>query len=452
MSRAVIQKLAALQTGAANPRAEWVQTQRAVLLAQIKNTLPVDRQDSPSFTERLWNGLAIFLPKSLVYNVVRPVAVVAMVAVLATSSLKGAAKASESALPGEILYPAKRAGEGLELAVVKVTGLVSDNQDNEAQLHAKFAKNRALEIKTIAASDTIDNKEKIIPKAVSDLNNELQTITNQLDNLKQSPEKNPLSSDSVKDVQQNTLEVKELLHNAEMEVSLKTGTQEVQDLSTQIRGAKDSADAAAFKVVEVAVNNQQNLSADAVKQVVATAIQSAVDDAAKSKESAQGVQNIVDAVKDAIKTEVGKPSAQTTPSSTAALKQLNTVAAQTKEATFQIEQKSANAEQKINEAQVFAESGNLSEALNKIREAKIQNKEATQLLDTALQTVLPVVKVKDDAVGVVSTTKDLLVIVTSSAALGLNGTSTIGTILPNATVLPINSSTSAVVNKDETKK
>jgi hypothetical protein len=132
MSRNIIRQLKALKHETVSPREAWLQSNRAVLLSQIKNTLPTEETHEARL-EKLWSGMAIFLPRQMVYSVIRPIAVLVIVSLVASSTYSGTVKASYESVPGDWLYPAKRLSEKTQGAVISLLG--DTNTETKSQVH-----------------------------------------------------------------------------------------------------------------------------------------------------------------------------------------------------------------------------------------------------------------------------------------------------------------------------
>ena len=111
MSQELIRQLKQLKHHEVNPSEAWLKNNRALLLSQIKNTIGVEPNRQAGRVEKIWAGLSIFLPQPMVYNFVRPMATLLIIAMVATSGWIATVDASYNAIPGEWLYPAKRATE-----------------------------------------------------------------------------------------------------------------------------------------------------------------------------------------------------------------------------------------------------------------------------------------------------------------------------------------------------
>lgn len=98
MSREIIEKIKQIKNhnGQVNPDRDWVAQNRAQMMTQIKNTLP---EIKPKFNfDMIWQGIGIFVPNRIVYHVVRPVAVCALVAAVATSGWIASVSATQDSL------------------------------------------------------------------------------------------------------------------------------------------------------------------------------------------------------------------------------------------------------------------------------------------------------------------------------------------------------------------
>ncbi|MEK7165841.1 MAG: hypothetical protein AAB874_03490, partial [Patescibacteria group bacterium] len=69
MSKDLIRQLKALKREAVMPNAGWVEKNRALLMSQIKNTVP--NKVSIPFSERMTVAFSIFMPESILAGAVR---------------------------------------------------------------------------------------------------------------------------------------------------------------------------------------------------------------------------------------------------------------------------------------------------------------------------------------------------------------------------------------------
>jgi hypothetical protein len=289
MSRNIIRQLKALKHETVSPREAWLQSNRAVLLSQIKNTLPTE-ETREARLEKLWSGMAIFLPRQMVYSVIRPIAVLIIVSLVASSTYSGTVKASYESVPGDWLYPAKRLSEKTQGAVISLLG----DTNTETKFHVTLAQRRAEEVSQIIKNDA-PNKATQVSAAVAELKNELATITDKLEG------DTGVQAVVAKDVRQDTEAITQALQTVKNELLLSNGGEEGAYLAKEVAETKDLAKGVSVKAVEKLVtkhlSGDNSVTTDEVRQVVDAAITNVAVEAMESKQTVDGAQTIVDTVK-----------------------------------------------------------------------------------------------------------------------------------------------------------
>lgn len=404
MSRNIIRQLKALKHETVNPREAWLQSNRAVLLSQIKNTLPTEETHEARL-EKLWSGMAIFLPRQMVYSVIRPIAVLVIVSLVASSTYSGTVKASYESVPGDWLYPAKRLSEKTQGAVISLLG----DTNTETKFHVTLAQRRAEEVSQIIKNDA-PNKATQVSAAVAELKNELATITDKLEG------DTGVQAVVAKDVRQDTEAITQALQTVKNELLLSNGGSEGAHLAKEVAETKDLAKGVSVKAVETLVtkhlSGDNSVTTDEVRQVVDAAITNVAVEAMESKQTVDGAQTIVDTVKTQVadlNAEAKKQSSlETSVANLELTKKVSDIVNQTKDAVIKAEAVSVEVDKKIVEAREAVISGDLTAAVDKIKEVTEVAKEAEKISETTIiktQEVLPVVAViKDSAIATVTTT------------------------------------------------
>jgi hypothetical protein len=422
MSRNIIRQLKALKHETVSPREAWLQSNRAVLLSQIKNTLPTEETHEARL-EKLWSGMAIFLPRQMVYSVIRPIAVLVIVSLVASSTYSGTVKASYESVPGDWLYPAKRLSEKTQGAVISLLG----DTNTETKFHVTLAQRRAEEVSQIIKNDA-PNKATQVSAAVAELKNELATITDKLEG------DTGVQAVVAKDVRQDTEAITQALQTVKNELLLSNGGEEGAHLAKEVAETKDLAKGVSVKAVEKLVtkhlSGDNSVTTDEVRQVVDAAITNVAVEAMESKQTVDGAQTIVDTVKTQVadlNAEAKKQSSlETSVANLELTKKVSDIVSQTKDAVIKAEAVSVEVDKKIVEAREAVISGDLTAAVGKIKEVTEVAKEAEKISETTIiktQQVLPVVAViKDSAIttasstvgGVTSSLKDIFTIRTTT--------------------------------------
>ncbi len=376
MSRDLIAQLKNLKHSEVSPRPEWLKASRASLLSQVKNTVPAEKQN---VLDSVWRGMSIFLPQKFVYNIVRPVAVLFIVAMVGTSGWIATVDASYEALPGDWLYPAKRAMEKTQVTAASIMGATN----TETKLHAEFAKRRAAEIKKVVQGNDPD-KQARVSETVGDLKMEMKSVDTKLEAMKVKNENG--DTETAKEIQKNSEQIKTVLKEVKDDLSISTSTEE-KAMAKEIGEAKDMAKDTSVKAVEVLVANHLSggaTTADDVKEAIGKTMQSVVNDMAETKQNVETMKNAVEAV-----TEVKNSISSTTPEASA---KIDNVAEKTAAAVVKTSDAVATLDKKVSETNSLMESGNLFDAVSKMKEASETTKEAEKVQDTAIisaQSVLP---------------------------------------------------------------
>ncbi|MFA5127439.1 MAG: DUF5667 domain-containing protein [Patescibacteria group bacterium] len=440
MANKLIGQLKDLKRSDVSPRPEWLKSSRARLLSQIKNTVPTEEL---GVLDNLWFGLSILMPQKFVFNFVRPLAVLLIVALVGTSGWIATVDAAYEAVPGDWLYPAKRAVEKTQITTAVIMGA----KNTETKLHSEFAKRRATEIKSVMKSDMTDKNEKVTT-AVSDLKNEIKSVSDNLDELKSNGTQG--TAETAKAVQSNAEQIKVVLTEIKDDLNTGTSTLETKVMAKEIGEAKDLTKDANIKVVEVLI--AKHLDGDVTKEEVTAAIdktmQSAVDEANVTQ---QNVQNMNTAV-----TAAGAVPGVTV-SSSPSTETIGSVASTTGAAAVKTHEAAAELGKQVTEIKSLVESGNLTDAVNIMKQANETSKEMDKLQDTTLvaaQTVLPtpvVNEVKNSTTEVAQTigaSTTIQVIVSSTTQATEPGKLPVTVIV---TTTPASSSPSATVSST-TKK
>jgi hypothetical protein len=421
MSRNFIKQLKALNEGSVNPRNEWVKTNRDLLLSQIKNTIVVSEEAT---TKKSIFNLNSF---TFIYTLVRPVAVLVIIGVLGTTGWIASSKAAFEALPGDLFYPAKRVMEKTQVALASVTG----DKNKEVQLHVEFAHRRADEAQKVVNDPA---KKKLAEQTVNNLKNELNSANKQLTTLKaESP--NVLSTQTAKDLQQYTHEIKQTLQEVKLTLQASTTTED-KNLSEQLALVKDLTKDTDINTVEAIIashiNGNTTFSKEELNVLIDKALQEAVGELGTSRQGVGDMKIILDNVKTELtKKFASKLSKEYTisPSTTKLLvEQISDAANQTSQAIAKNQSVSLEVNEKIKKVNEALEKNDLSGVVAKMKEVNLATKEAEKISNTALQkaqTILPISLVSTSGEGVQTTSSSsLLIIITPTSSLIATPTTT----------------------------
>lgn len=402
MTHQLIVQLKRLKHGDINPRPVWVEETRRQLFAQIKNTLPAPGGSAPSILENFGQWLSFFLPRPLVYNVLRPIAIFFIAFAVGTSSLVTTVDAAYEALPGDVFYPAKR---GLEKTHAAMVSLIGDNND-QAKLHLELAKRRAVEVKKLITRNNNNNnleKSETVAATVAQVKQEIATVNKKLSAVA-APASGSIQAGVAREVKEKAEQVKEVLQ--EVKNNLQTNSSTTKAVLSEVSQTKNLVQDVSVKAMEVLVtkyqNGDQSVSSEEVTRVIATTLQNAATEMGESKQNVDGLKTMVETAKSEV-TDLGLeptskllfPSTVTT-TTQELVDKISTVANQTVAAVLKTEAVSAEVGKKITEAKELVGAGNLAKAMEKVKELNEATKEAERISDTVIvrtQMVLPGVQV-----------------------------------------------------------
>ncbi|MBP6859469.1 MAG: hypothetical protein KBC69_02525 [Candidatus Magasanikbacteria bacterium] len=436
MSKEIIRQLKSLKHADTGPSEEWLKNNRELLLSQIRNTVSTKNNNRIKFNvDNFWQATSIFLPQTLVYRVIKPMTAIILILAMGVGSWVATVSASYESLPGEWLYSAKRATETFQSVSAEVVG----NKNEAASLHGEFAKRRAVEIKSIVSQND-PSKIEIVSKTVNDLKQELNSVSNKLEEIKTT---NGSTGEAAKNINQTTQDIQKVLKEVKVNLLI-NDVASTGDLSTQVSQVKDIAKETAVKAVEVMVEKHLqgdvSVSKDEVKAAINQQLQSAVTDAAESKQSMVEVNKAVGIVK----TEVNAAIVQdiknsSTSNNTQELSdKIEETSKQTQAAVNTAQQFNVKTGETVSEGQILLSQDNLSLAVGKIKEANAVSTQVEKITDDtlkAVQGILPVVAVAADAPLTASTS---IFVTTTPVSSSLSvGVTTSNTIKINVSTTPV---------------
>lgn len=364
MSREIIEKIQQIKNhnGQVNPDRDWVVQNRAQMMTQIKNTLP---ETKPKFNfDMVWQGIGIFIPNRIVYHVVRPVAVCALVAAVATSGWIASVSATESCLPGDICYGVKLAAEKTQVMVASVIS----SDEKEAQMHMELASKRAKEIKKVVADNKVDST-KNAQVAVVSLEESIHTVG---EKIKTVGENNPEKVlEMSKNVTEKTKEIKESLKDVEQ-----------QNIEIDVDGIKKITNevslAAVEKVVQKKEEGKVEVSEEEVKQLVNAQIEIISGDIGTVQQKAEVVVGQINSDQ-AAQTLVANNST-TTVDTTSTTENAAIVKEAVESTSKTVAVNTEQTEKSLTEAKTLVESNQLMQAIQIVKEASITTQETAQVV------------------------------------------------------------------------
>ncbi|MFA6490657.1 MAG: hypothetical protein WCT43_02100 [Candidatus Magasanikbacteria bacterium] len=431
MSRELKRQLNSMKHEAVKPNAEWVAKNRSLLLSQIKNTIPQKVQ--VSFNTRFEAVLAILMPESLVSGTVRFVAISLIVVMVAPSLYYGTVMASQESLPGENLYGAKRYAEKIQVTVVGLIGNTSD----ETKLHVELAKKRADE-----TSKIINDPSKMsnVANTVADLRSEMNTISDKLDQSKNS---GTMSAGDAQNIKQNTDQIKEVLQVAKNDLmAVSAGNDRTLN---EVKQTKDLVQDVSMQAVEVMVTKHlegdTSVSKAEVKAAIDSTVQTSVGEVAQSRENIAGMQTILQTAKSDVGGLVndfkGSAMSSTTQEITNKIAVVYDKANQAVQVTDTI---SEEAGRKAVEVKALLGSDNLAGAVDRMKELSQASKDIETISDKTIeqtQPLIPIVQVVKDVVAS-GTTSSIDIVSSSVKLLTIDAIISTGTInTTSLTTLPL---------------
>lgn len=430
MSRELIEQLKRLKHDEVTPRQEWLQKNREILLSQIKNTV-AEKSGTPKL-ENIWNALSIFVPRQMVFNVVRPIAVLLVVALVASSGWVTTVDAAYNALPGDWLYPAKRVMEKGQLTMASVVG----GRDAETKTRAEFVKRRAVEVKQILKNDVSDKVAKVT-QVVNEMKQEMKTVNDSLDAMKTSPGAVQVAID----VKKETEQIKDVMHDVKVDLLASSNTSTMKEVAE----IKDLAKDTSMKAVEVMVvkhmEGDNSMSSEEVKKEIQSTLTVATEEAVTAKQTIDTAKTVVDTVKSEAKEAAKSVDAVVNTSTQAFKEKIADAAEAAKEAVTKTDKVQVTSDKTANTVQGLLDKGDLSSALSAVKVVTEATKEVEKISDqtlTQVQTVLPIVGVVKEILPLPADIKPTILIpVTTTPATSTHTATRPIMITPVITTVPI---------------
>lgn len=432
MSKDILRQLKNLKSGEVNPRADWVSKNRSLLLSQISNT--VDASVKYSSTKNFWDGLSIFFSPNTINFAMRPIAILLIISLVFLTTKIATVDAAYQALPGDLLYPAKRAVEKTQMAMAQAMG----DQTSETKLHSEFAKRRASETKRIMKGNDPQKNAKAT-QTLNDLKKELTSVDEKLAVV------GTVSADVAKEVKQNTEEVKDTLKQVKDTMVVENTDKVLAQAVSDVKDAAKATELTAMGAVVVQhLQGDSSVTQAEVSQMLSSTLDNAIIEAASNKQNADDANTIVKAVQGEVKDLAKNVVVGTEVSSSTKdlATKMNVMATETKDASAKADVIVKEMDQKVTEAKVLLSTGDLTEAFNKVVEATATSKKVEDITDqtiASVQKVLPVMGVVVKENVVTASANDLVIIVSTTPAL--NVTTTVG-IKPSVQVIvPVTTTT-----------
>ncbi|MDD5043050.1 MAG: hypothetical protein PHD51_00055 [Patescibacteria group bacterium] len=239
MSKELIKKLKALEKIA--PQKNWQENRRAFILSKIDNTNLTDAKENLG----RWGS---FYASRFAFWTVRPVAVSAMILIVAMSGGIATVGASRGSLPGDTLYSVKLASEQVKLALT--TGEVG-----KAKVQLSMAENRVQEIKELVKQND-SGKNAVIKNTVKNLKVSVTAIQDHIAKAQEKEVTNELIA-LAEEVNTKTKEYANTLKESNTELH-----------NNEVSAEKSEEKVEAKKAVDEAVEVAQFTSTDALRVLI----------------------------------------------------------------------------------------------------------------------------------------------------------------------------------------
>lgn len=384
------------------PRKDWVAAEREVLMSQITRQGTVKPQ---SFYVNGWYLFKSLLPGSLLRFAARPLGALCVIAVFIFSTGIFGVNASKGSLPGDLLYSVKRTSEKVKVGMTVA-------EEDKVKLHMDFAEERVNEIEAVSGQDNKpQKKQQQIKVAAEGLQEEMKKTQQTLEKVKQEPKRVEKIVAAVKIVDKKAEELGDRI------AQQKQGLDPTQvEVSKSLDKAKDATDETAVKAVEViidkhekggikmaeselveTINKKITKAQEKIKQVEtqiaeanvavqesekAAAVKSANDKAATAGAENTAADNAVSPAGTAV-TDPANPTASV---ATEAATE-NTGQPTSQSIAADIKDMPGQAEQKLTEAKDFLDHGDLSSAIEKIKESSTITNEVKVGVETISQNI-----------------------------------------------------------------
>lgn len=219
------------------PDQDWMKSDRAALLSHVREVEPVVPEGMRGAVKRIF---ATLIPREVIQVVRGPVmSVLAVIVVVAGGSIAGVS-ASERSLPGDFLYPVKIAAEQTQL-------VFTTNKTDRLRLKTKFVERRVQEIKFVASSNDQEKPERV-KEAAANLKRDLDTVKNQLEEVKGASAKEGVEAAMLLD--KTSTEIAKELESVKAAL---TG-----DAKHSISEAETAAVNTSFRAVEILIQSEQD--------------------------------------------------------------------------------------------------------------------------------------------------------------------------------------------------
>ena len=261
------------------PRDEWVTHKRDLLVSQISSQTT---QKKSSYAMNSWYLTKSFMPGGVMKFVARPVGVLTLLALFVFGSGMLSVNASKGSLPGDFLYPVKLTSEK-----VKVGLTVS--KERKAELHVDFAGERVNEIETVLVVEKeVSEQEQKIKIAVDELKKDLQKAQDSMEESMNTTDDSEKAVASAMEIDKKTEEI-----NVKIALNLEE-VKENKELTKDLKEAELATTKTSVVAVEVMIDKHESGEVELSEVELVEVITKKIDNAEKK------VQEVSETAKSAI--------------------------------------------------------------------------------------------------------------------------------------------------------
>ncbi|MFH0779351.1 MAG: DUF5667 domain-containing protein [Parcubacteria group bacterium] len=336
------------------PNKDWVNSERELLLSQIA----VQSSPKPqSFLVNSWFMAKSLMPGGMMKFVAKPIGVLTVLAAFLFSTGALGVNASKGSLPGDFLYPVK-----LKTEQVKV-GLTAGSE-KKAEMHVQFAGERVKEIEKVSRQATTpDHKKAQIQAAAAVLTQEMQKAQEHLEVAKNDKQKSGDLIQVIKSVDEKTDEISAQI------VQKQTELKADREINRTLQKAVDAADNTGVKAVEVIVDKNQKGDIQLSENELVGIIEKKIEKTSEQINQVNQAAGVINANAAAVQGgAAGSGGNASQPAGAGSL-------------ASDFKDKPAEAKQILSEAQVMLDQGDLTSAIEKVKQSVEITQEAQQTVN-----------------------------------------------------------------------
>jgi hypothetical protein len=263
------------------PLDSWVNEKRDILVAQISSQISPKKS---SYAVNSWFLAKSVMPGSFLKFVARPIGVISLLAIFVFGSGMLSVNASKGSLPGDFLYSVKLTSEKVKVSLTSA-------KEKKAQLHVGFAEERMNEIETVLVTEkdaTI--KQQKVKTAVVELKKDLQKAQDTIEEAKNEPEDSASVVLSAQAIEKKTGEI-----SVKIEQN-KQGSLDDKEITKDLNEAEDATSETSVKAIEVIIDKYEDGEVEISEVDLVDVIQKKIDstekkvqEASETAETAKGV-------------------------------------------------------------------------------------------------------------------------------------------------------------------